>query len=595
MSKIVLISSGESITNCGLRLKAGLSRPEDLQIVEGYMETALDYVNTRLTEDTDVIIARGNTAKLLKSSRPPVPVVTIPITDSELLMAIEKAKDSYGADDAGIGYIGLEDVVNAVKNFLGRLNYKVRLYPVSSSSDINRQVLQAKQDHIGTLIGGVLTCRLAAENGLNCVLLESSYESVKEAYERAREVQNSFHAQKKKLRERNILFTSVSEGILIVNETGVITSRNPAAAAILGPEAAAGTCPHYGDYLSFQDADRVLKCLSSGKQESAIPVLIGGRRFALDVHPVTVRQKKRGAVLILRTSGAPVQTGGSHAKETASPDASPASFSELAGRSPRLQNAVRLGQKYAGLSCPVLITGETGTGRETLARCIHMESHRAKAPFISRGGRSLTAEDFTASEGGTLCIRNFETMEPGLQEIAADLIRGRRRSRTRIIVTASVSYPELLPLINQGKLLPEFYYLLGQAVLDLPPLRERPEDLEDLCRFFASRHKRNGMTPSPRALESLKQMSGFQWPGNLLELELFALDPAPFLQKHSAPAPLPLPDPVEAGKAFVIHGNRVTQQQLEALNQYYNGNKTLIAKHLGVSRSTLWRYYKEME
>ena len=136
MSKIVLISSGPSIAHYGLLLQKSLPDPGNFLIVDVYMEDALDYIRRNLPQDTDVIIARGNTAKLLKSAHLAVPVVTIPISDSELIASIKQARDLYKQTDSHIAYLGIEDVIQSVRGFLEVFHCHIRLYTINSSDDI---------------------------------------------------------------------------------------------------------------------------------------------------------------------------------------------------------------------------------------------------------------------------------------------------------------------------------------------------------------------------------------------------------------------------------------------------------------------------
>lgn len=309
----------------------------------------------------DVIMARGNTAKLLKSAKLGVPVVTIPITDFELIRSIESAKKLYGTDDSQIGYIGLEDVINTVRGFLEMLHCHVRLYPVSSSQDIRSQVKQAKEDHVDVIIGGVYTQMLAQAEGLNCVLLESSLSSIREAYDRALEVCRSFNQQKKKLQERLTILNAVSDGIISIDEKGTVTSFNPAAESCLMVSESAALKTSYTDLFARDEQMLIHQALLSERQTSGHFLALHGTDYSMDIHPILVKGKNRGIILTLRRY-APFLSRSLKPPGLQSSRTGPCAFTELVGESAVFRIPVVQAQEYAVLEEPVLLSGETGTG-----------------------------------------------------------------------------------------------------------------------------------------------------------------------------------------------------------------------------------------
>lgn len=136
MPNIILFSAGDSLAYYGELLKKKLSAPVHLEIINMFMEDAVKYARQCQPEEVDVIIARGNTAKLLKAAHLSIPVVTVPIKDSELVRSIEKAKEIYPEEPPQIAYIGMEDVIRSVSAFFKMLGCQIRFYPVTDSKDI---------------------------------------------------------------------------------------------------------------------------------------------------------------------------------------------------------------------------------------------------------------------------------------------------------------------------------------------------------------------------------------------------------------------------------------------------------------------------
>ncbi|RLJ39910.1 sigma-54 dependent transcriptional regulator [Acidovorax sp. 106] len=219
------------------------------------------------------------------------------------------------------------------------------------------------------------------------------------------------------------------------------------------------------------------------------------------------------------------------------------------GRAPNMQ---RLREVLAGLAAStvdVLIHGETGTGKELAARCLHDASPRSKGNFvaINCGGLPDTLFDsemfgneagaFTGAgkrrigkiehaSGGTLFLDEIESMPLAMQikllRVLQERVLERLGSNALIPIDCRVvaaTKVDLLELCRQGKFREDLYYRLSVATVDLPPLRERREDVPLLLEHFvmgaAARHQR----PVPElAAGQLHQLLGYHWPGNVREL-----------------------------------------------------------------------------
>ena len=219
------------------------------------------------------------------------------------------------------------------------------------------------------------------------------------------------------------------------------------------------------------------------------------------------------------------------------------------GRAPNMQ---RLREVLAGLAAStvdVLIHGETGTGKELAARCLHEASQRSKGHFvaINCGGLPDTLFDsemfgneagaFTGAgkrrigkiehaSGGTLFLDEIESMPLAMQikllRVLQERVLERLGSNTLIPIDCRVvaaTKVDLLELCRQGKFREDLYYRLSVATVDLPPLRERREDVPLLLEHFvmgaAARHQR----PVPDLpAGQLHQLLGYHWPGNVREL-----------------------------------------------------------------------------
>lgn len=625
MPNILFIASGDSMEKLGTAFKNSLPFPDSLIVINAYMEQALDYVRYHLPPGIDVIMARGNTARLLKSSHIPVPIVTIPIRDIELVQSITTASQLYGEDNSQIAYIGLEDVIQSVKGFLNLLHLKIRLYPVQKSSDIQDSILKAKRDQVSVVVGGIYTQQLAEEQGLKCVLLETSAESIREAYDRALEVQKGVLLQKKKLQERLIMMNSISNALVGLNEKGKINMFNTAAEQLFGftEKEILGK----SGYSLFSDAEQAIinRILLQGKEVTGHHGQIHARKYLLDFYPVLIKQKPRGIIINIKEPAMSTWTSGvspTPAQDDAaifqpsSPKLPP--FLPLSGAHPAILAACALAEQYAHEAFPVLISGEDGVGKTGFARWIHSHSPRRNQLFLVQDAGQLTVEDMLSANHGSLYLKNIEQISGSMAALLREFLETGLiplPNHTRQVVDVRILAGTCKPSVQ---LLPScIRYQLSAFVLPVPALRQRPSDILLLAREILSAFGFPEETSFPPNQKSAQILTNFSWPGNLHQLESFCRRYAFFYTKNSGtdlirqclseklsfsqPGQEIFPTaeclavaPVRK-KGFVIHKKLITYEELRSLNQYYQGNKGLLAEKLGISRSTLWRYLKQME
>ena len=238
---------------------------------------------------------------------------------------------------------------------------------------------------------------------------------------------------------------------------------------------------------------------------------------------------------------------GSTTIEARSVDAEPAktrragSLGRMASTSPRMMNVLALCEKLAATDVPIVLEGETGTGKELLAECIHEASARAQEPFVvldcrttprnlveahlfgeARDGGIVRAGIFELANGGTLLVD-----EPGDLDldVQAKLLRALDKGvivrlgdtqpvavDARVIVATS---HDLDKLVEERKFREELYYRLAGARIELPPLRRRREDIPLLAGELWTEVGGKGLLPD----EFLERFEAYDWPGNVRELE----------------------------------------------------------------------------
>ena len=303
------------------------------------------------------------------------------------------------------------------------------------------------------------------------------------------------------------------------------------------------------------------------------------------------------------------------AAEPRAPAADP--LAALVGTSPAMIQIRRSVRMAAASPLPVLIEGETGTGKELVARAIHAASVRAARPLVpvncaaipealaeseffghARGAFTGAYREkdglFEAARGGTLFLDEIEDLPLGLQ---AKLLRvlqdfeyrpvgtnGTRRADVRIIAASNQSP---IRLVQEGRLRPDLYYRLRVLSIVVPPLRLRREDIPALASHFVQRFdERLGGDLGPLPAPFLARLCRAPWPGNARELEntIEALCAA----AHAARRPI-ASVVAELPRGSVCPGPLDERSALLHTLESYRWSRQAAARALGISRVTLWR------
>lgn len=203
----------------------------------------------------------------------------------------------------------------------------------------------------------------------------------------------------------------------------------------------------------------------------------------------------------------------------------------LVGHSPSFRNAIQVAQQAAMSSAPIMLIGEAGVGKRTLARAIHESSPRPQAPLIELSCASLSSEliekqlfgdqeapgALRRAWGGSLLLSEINALSPRIQTRLSHELKKSESSSCRIISTTTEDLDQALA---EGEFGRDLYYQLSVIPISLPPLRRRMDDIlliaEFFLRRFSTQYTRHEGVLAPEAKQLLMTYS---WPGNLTELE----------------------------------------------------------------------------
>ncbi len=299
-------------------------------------------------------------------------------------------------------------------------------------------------------------------------------------------------------------------------------------------------------------------------------------------------------------------------------------FMGLLGKSPPMQRLFEHIRNAALSEAPVLILGESGSGKNLVAQAIYKLSRRKEGPFIQMNCASLNEQlleselfghkkgsftgavsdrvgRFEAAHNGVIFLDEIGDMPPAMQvkllRVLEEKVVERVGDHKPIPVNirlVSATNKDIPSLLQAGKFREDLLYRINSIVIKVPALRERREDIPLIAlhylRKISAVNNKEIRSISPQAMEVLLD---FPWPGNVRRL-INALEHSAATCKSETIEVADLPDYLGYEKKTEGSERRVDHEELRSALSLYKGNRTLAAKHLGISRVTLWKKLKAL-
>lgn len=425
------------------------------------------------------------------------------------------------------------------------------------------------------------------------------------------------------------LLESDSRGIVTVQPDGRIFHTNQKARTLLNIAGHSGG-ELIGDCIGQKfDLEKYLK-EGKGFRAREIQARHSGNTYFMAMDPIRMSDGKHiGALLTLLEKKTllrmAVEMTGSHAHFT---------FDSILGKSKQIKSALHLANISAGTAAPVLLSGETGTGKELFAQAIHNQSSRRNGPFIAINCAAipkelLESELFGYEEGaftgaqqggkpgkieladtGTLFLDELGDMQFEMQVKLLRVLQFGTIQRVGGIRPIPVDFriisatnKNLQEAIEKKQFREDLYYRISTLKITIPPLRERPGDIMRLVEHFLKRHSQvEGITPASLADDTTEAILNYSWPGNIRQLEStieravhLAVDGK--IEPHhlgieddysgSTPGGSPHIPLLQSLEAIENQAIRTTVEQV-------GGNLSKAAQVLGISRPTLYRKLEKM-
>ena len=586
----------------------------------------------------DIIIVGVVTAKVLEGINENN-VIPFRAGHKALIMAFIKAKQI--ADRAA--FICPIEEKHDVRFYEDLLGIAIDIYYAEHLSDYRRFCVDAKQKGHSVVISGSYTFQIAKDYGLTPVFLFSDHDIFHDAYTRALETHRYNQSLEEKVAQLEIISQNSEDSVIFVNKSNHITYTNKVAEQKLQLNPGLISGKHVSNIFSFITADML-----DQKKNSEIIGSMNREPILVTIHPVFVGPSAVGNVLMakkvneIRAMDSRIRQKMRYKGFTAK-----YTFADILGRSPALQQCKKDAELYAASEAPVLIYGATGTGKELFAQAIHNSSPRKRFPFVAINCATLPAElmeselfgyvkgAFTGASSagkqglvdqahlGTLFFDEVDALSTSLQAKLLRLLQEKEFIRVGGDEVIPVDIRIIAACNNKQRddqeknlLRQDLFYRLSTLYLSLPDLLERKSDIPLLFRHFLEEHdKALAETVFPLPEEVIALLSGLSFQGNLRELQSIVTRFACLCNKRQlhnrnyisdliqscchAPAMQHDAETKRNAGPVVFPGSlaeslKETEKTILCqAREIYGGSIQLMAKQLGVGRTTLWRKLKE--
>lgn len=580
-------------------------------------------------QGAEVVLARGVQAAFIRQYTN-IPVAELTLTGQEIGLMIASAKKKVPDKKCPqIALIGFKNMFSDTTYADELFDIRLKFYDITAIEQAAEKVDLAIQEGADVLIGGDTVNALAAQKGIPAQFIDSTEESIRSAIGVAKKMILTAEAEKNFTAQFETVLDNSYNGILEIDENKEIMIVNRAGEELFHKKASQleGTAL---EKVIPELEQRYIDDVLSGKRDSFMTsVYVAGVPMMLTAAPIQYENKIRGAIISLyRNASVRKNDADELHSYYLKGYVAHAHFSDIRITGKEMEYCVELSKMYALSKNPVLICGEDGTDKEKLAQCIHNNSSYKAGPFVAVNCSGMTeqmqvdrlfgnpdAEDESMKKGalaigdhGTIVISEIEKLSLLCQYrlyrairydslIQNDLERSQTLDNRIIAITGA----DLYQYVEQGRFRQDLYYLLNSLTVEIPPLRKRPQDIRAIvedCRVrFTKRYAR-----FPKIAEdAMEALAGFGWQGNEIQLEsfcerLFLTSPKKTITSDYVYFLLdtlyPVKERISEDGTTVIYQHPEAARLTELLEKH-QGNRSAVAKELGISTTTLWRRMKK--
>jgi PAS domain S-box-containing protein len=626
-----------SITLSNYIRKITSDSKHDIRVSSKGLDEALPVGKQMEKDGVEVIISRRGTAHMLRESLN-IPVLSVPLSAFDILKCLKMAK-SLGSKVLLPCYRYTLSGSEMMEELLG-IHVLKGVYQDKTS--LEELVHEAKLQGCTVVVGAGIAKRYANKYHLKFVEIETSKDVIDATLESAKSVAQANRLEQLKTERYRTILESASEGMILSDLNNNIVDMNQSAKSLLK----IGKPDVIGKPISrFLPKAPINRVLISNE-----PILdklerINKELFIFNHKPIFIANKAIGIITTFEDTTKVIQTENEVRRTLSKGLVAKYTIDDLIHVSSKMKEVIEILGQFSTTDTTILITGETGTGKEIVAQSIHNLSKRRINPFVSINcgalpDQLLESELFGYEEGaftgskkggkpglfeiahtGTLLLDEITSTSQNVQSNLLRVLQEREVMRiggikltpvdVRII---AISNKDLNREVQEGKFREDLLFRLNVLPIRIPPLRERTEDIPLLLNAFIRQFSiQHNLQPITVPSNCIKQLMNYSWPGNVRQLlnfteRLVLMCRTTFniaiFDKHIEDLHQYQPvstDHQGNGKMNSIRHKLIqnhrafeTEMILDALEKcQYNKGKA--ARLLGISRTTLWKKMKQLD
>lgn len=560
----------------------------DLTLFVGDMEQGLEIARSNFHGDYDVVISRGGTAKMLQKNLA-LPVIEIDISMYDILCALKLADGLTGKT----AMVSFANITSSAHLLCDLMKYNMDIYTIDSAEAVEPTLRQLQKNDYQSILCDMISNTTAKRLGLNSFLITSGVDSIRKAFDQALLLCRS----QQRLRDENQFFRQLIQGR--IGQTMVFDQDGNL-------------------FLSTLDDPKpeLLELLRRDLPESQLGAErritrnLGGMLYAIRARRISTGSLTYTAFFFdaRKTPLSPNQVG---IRFSTRPEAENAFYSSIFSFAGSISDYQQDIEHISQSTAPVMVTGEDGTGKESIVSVLYMRSPLRNAPLVSINCSLLNDKSWAfllehhnsplADQGNTLYFASIDALsEERRQQLLAVLSEMDVCRRNRVIFSCVCQPGEYTSAV--GSL---FMDKLCCLSLYLPPLRQMAERIPALVNLSLSHLN----VDLPRQIvgadpEAITLLQNFQWPHNYTQFcrvigELAVTATGSLITAENVRQALRKErhvgafSPCAENAAAPLNLNRtldeISQDVARRVVEESGGNQTVAAKRLGISRTTLWR------
>ncbi|HDK26647.1 MAG TPA: AAA family ATPase, partial [Candidatus Atribacteria bacterium] len=466
----------------------------------------------------DVIISRGGTAIAIKKEILDIPVVEVQVSAFDLIRALHQARKEtnkvaiVGFYPFTYGIKGLEEIMNLnIKILTLKENWYIRPFY------IKEKLKEIEKQGYNWVVGDNISVETAESLGMNTVLVESGKEALMQSILEAERVAEVRKRELEKTKRIKSIIDFAYEGIITVDPKGVIDTFNPRAVKIFEREAYRIVGKNINEIFPEFSFPKIIKI---GRKIEGKIWTVGDIKIVANIIPIKINNEiVRTVITFQKVSQVQKIEQKIREKLYLRGNIAENTFNDIVGQSNIIRKLKKEAKNYAQVDSPILIYGETGTGKELFAQAIHNYSPRKNKPFVAfncaalpetlleselfgyvRGAFTGAKKEgkvglFEQAHEGTIFLDEIGEISKNIQARLLRVLQEhkvRRLGDDRVIpvnvrVITSTN-KKLIKLVKEKKFRDDLYYRINVLNLIIPPLRERKEDTSLLVNFFIKKY-----------------------------------------------------------------------------------------------------------